>query len=124
MKEAQDRQNSYADVRRTDLQFNAGNKAFLKVSPSKGISRFGVKGKLRPHFTGSYEILEEVSPVAYRLALPPSFRNVHVVFHRSQLKKYVFHPKRVIHQEMVLEPGLSHEEKPEAILGRKERVEE
>ena len=120
IKEAQDRQKSYADARRTNLQFKAGDKVFLKVSPSKGITRFGVKGKLRPRFIGPYEILEEVGPVAYGLALPPSFGNVHNVFHVSQLRKYVFDPKHIVHQEeMVLEPDLSYEEKPEAILDRK-----
>ncbi|KAL1548677.1 hypothetical protein AAHA92_16881 [Salvia divinorum] len=120
IKEAQDRQKSYADVRRTDLWFNAGDKVFLKVSPSKGITRFGVKGKLKPHYVGPYEILENVGPVAYKLALPPSFGNVHNVFHVSQLRKYVFDPKHVIHQEkMILNPDLSYEEKPEAILDRK-----
>ncbi|KAL1534042.1 hypothetical protein AAHA92_31446 [Salvia divinorum] len=120
IKEAQDRQKSYADVRRTDLQFNAGDKVFLKVSPSKGITRFCVKGKLKPRYVGPYEILENVGPVAYRLALPPSFRHVHNVFHVSQLRKYVFDPKHVIHQEeMILNPDLSYKEKPEAILDRK-----
>ena len=87
MKEAQDRQKSYADVRRTDLQFQTGDKVFLKVSPSKGITRFGVKGKLKPRFIGPYEILEEVGPVAYRLVLPPNLGNEHNVFHVSQLRK-------------------------------------
>ncbi|KAL1549147.1 hypothetical protein AAHA92_17282 [Salvia divinorum] len=63
IKEAQDRQKSYADVRRTDLQFNVGDKVFLKVSPSKGITRFGVKGKVKPRYVGPYEILENVGPV-------------------------------------------------------------
>ena len=58
--------------------------------------------------------------MAYRLALPPSFGNVHNVFHVSQLRKYVFDPKHIVHQEeMVLRPDLSYEEKPEAILDRK-----
>ncbi|KAL1559457.1 hypothetical protein AAHA92_09798 [Salvia divinorum] len=64
IKEAQDRLKSYVDVRRTDLRFNAGDKVFLKVSPSKGITRFGIKGKLKPHYVGPYEILENVGPVA------------------------------------------------------------
>ncbi|KAL1533104.1 hypothetical protein AAHA92_33037 [Salvia divinorum] len=120
IKEAQDRHKSYADVRRTDLQFNAGDKVFLKVSPSKRITRFGVKSKLKPRYVGPYEILENVGPIAYRLALPPSFGNVHNVFHVSQLRKYVFDPKHVIHQEeMILNLDLSYEEKPEAILDRK-----
>ncbi|XP_042056359.1 uncharacterized protein LOC121800936 [Salvia splendens] len=120
IKEAQDRQKSYADVRRTDLQLKAGDKVFLKVSPSKGITRFGVKGKLKSRFTGPYEILEEVGPVAYRLALLPSFGNLHKIFHVSQFRKYMFDHKHIVHQEeMVLEPDLNYEEKSEAILDRK-----
>ena len=122
IKEAQDRQKSYADARRTELQFEIGNKVFLKVSPSKGITRFGIKGKLRPRFIGPYEILDRIGPVAYQLALPPSFGNVHNVFHVSQLRKYVFDPKHVIHQEEIdINPDLSYEERPEAILDRKEQ---
>ncbi|XP_057803335.1 uncharacterized protein LOC131018637 [Salvia miltiorrhiza] len=120
IKEAQDRQKSYADTRRTELHFEIGDKVFLKVSPSKGINRFGVKGKLKPRFIGPYEILEKIGPVAYRLASPPSFENVHNVFHVSQLRRYVFDPKHVVYQdEMVLEPDLSYEESPEIILNRK-----
>ncbi|XP_057808625.1 uncharacterized protein LOC131023098 [Salvia miltiorrhiza] len=120
IKEAQDRQKSYADTRRTELHFEIGDKVFFKVSPSKGINRFGVKGKLRPRFIDPYEILEKIGPVACRLALPPSFGNVHNVFHVSQLRRYVFDPKHVVYQEeMVLEPDLSYEESPEIILDRK-----
>ena len=93
IKEAQDRQKSYADARRAYSAVQGGRQIFLKVSPSKGITRFGVKGKLRPRFIGPYEILEEVGPVAYKLALPPSFENVHNVFHVSQMRKCVFDPK-------------------------------
>ncbi|XP_047953477.1 uncharacterized protein LOC125199525 [Salvia hispanica] len=97
-----------------------GDKVFLRVSPSKGITRFGVKGKLLPRYIGPYDILEAVGPVAYRLALPPSFGSVHNVFHVSQLRKYVFDPKHVIHQEeMIINPDLSYEEKPKKILDRK-----
>lgn len=84
-KEAQGRQNSYADHRQTEIHFEVGNKVFLKVSPSKGISRFGVKGKLKPHYIGPYEILEKIRPIAYILALLPSLGSVHNVFHVSQL---------------------------------------
>ena len=122
VKEAQDRQKSYADSRRTDLQFEIGDKVFLKVSPSKGITRFGVKGKLRPRFFGPYEVLERIGQVAYRLALPPNLGNVHNVFHVSQLRKYMFDPKHVIYQEeVIMNPNLSYVEKPEAILDRKEQ---
>ncbi|XP_057790989.1 uncharacterized protein LOC131008107 [Salvia miltiorrhiza] len=120
IKEAQDRQKTYADTRRTEIQFAVGDKVFLKVSPSRGIHRFGVKGKLKPRFIGPYDVLERIGPVAYRLALPPNLASVHDVFHVSQLRKYVFDPKHVIHQEEItLEPDLSFEEKPERIMDRK-----
>ncbi|XP_043700955.1 uncharacterized protein LOC122651577 [Telopea speciosissima] len=72
------RQKSYADLKRKPLEFEEGNKVFLKVAPMKGIMRFGKKGKLSPRYVGPFEILERVGPVAYRLALPPEFSNVHV----------------------------------------------
>ena len=120
IKEAQSRQKSYADTRRSELSFNVGDKVFLKVSPSKGIVRFGVRGKLKPRFIGPYEVLDKVGSAAYRLALPPSLGNVHNVFHVSQLRKYVFDEKHVIrNDEIELTPELQYEERPEAILDRK-----
>ena len=68
LKAAQDRQKSYADNRRKDLEFDTGDWVFLKLSPWKGVVRFGRKGKLSPRFIGPYEIIERVGPVAYRLA--------------------------------------------------------
>ena len=45
LRTAQSRQKSYADVRRRELEFQVGDSVFLKVSPSKGIMRFGTKEK-------------------------------------------------------------------------------
>jgi len=72
LRAAQDRQKSYADVRRRPLIFNVGDHVFLKVSPLKGNLRFRKKGKLTPRYIGPFEILQKVGPVAYRLALPPA----------------------------------------------------
>ncbi|KAA0063403.1 reverse transcriptase [Cucumis melo var. makuwa] len=74
---AQSRQKSYADERRKDLEFEVGDMVFLKVAPMKGVLRFEKKGKLSPRFVAPFEILERIGPVAYRLALPPSFFTVH-----------------------------------------------
>ena len=71
LKIANDRQKSYADMKRKDIRYEIGEKVFLKVSPWKKVMRFGKNGKLSPRFIGSYEVIEKVSPVAYRLALPP-----------------------------------------------------
>ena len=83
MKTSQSRQKNYADKRRRPLEFEAGDKVFLKVFPMRGVMRFGKKGKLSPRFTGPFEILQRVGKVAYRLALPPSMSNLHDVFHVS-----------------------------------------
>ena len=92
----------------------------MKVSPSKGVTRFGAGGKLKPRYIGPYEILERIGEAAYRLALPPNLGNVHNVFHVSQLRKYMYNPKHVIQpKEVALEPDLQYEERPEAILDYK-----
>ncbi|XP_074277490.1 uncharacterized protein LOC141601120 [Silene latifolia] len=122
MKAAQDRQKSYADVRRRPLEFEVGDKVFLKVSPMKGVKRFGVKGKLSPKYIGPYEVIKRIGAVAYRLDLPPSLGKVHDVFHVSQLRKYISDPSHVLQNEIPeLEPSLSFEERPIRILDKKEK---
>ena len=88
LKEASDRQKTYADLKRRDIEYDVGDKVFLKVSRWRKILRFGHKGKLSPRFIGPYEILERVGPVAYRLALPPELAKLHDVFHVSMLWRY------------------------------------
>ena len=67
---AQSRQKSYFDKRREPLKFSVGDHVYLRVSPTRGVQRFGVKCKLAPRYVGPYEIIEECGPVAYRLRLP------------------------------------------------------
>ena len=69
---------------------------FLKASSSRGIMRFGWKGTLNPRYISSFEILERIGSVAYRLALPPEMSKINNVFHVSLLKKYVSDPQHVI----------------------------
>ena len=88
LKAASDRQKSYDNLKRRDIEYNVGDKVFLKVSPWRKILRFGQKGKLSPRFIGPYEILERIDPVAYRLALPPKLAKLHDVFHVSMLRRY------------------------------------
>jgi len=96
---AQDRQKSYADVRRRPLEFNVGDHVFLKVSPLKGSVRFGEKGKLTPRYVGPFEVLQRIGPVAYRLALPPALQGIHDVFHVNNLRQYTPEPNHVIPYE-------------------------
>ncbi|GJT44350.1 hypothetical protein Tco_0953065 [Tanacetum coccineum] len=92
LKEARSRQKSYADKHRRDLEFQVGDRVFLKVSPFRGVKCFGIKGKLSPRFIGPFEILERIGEVSYRLALPPQLSHVHDVFHVSLLRGYQYHP--------------------------------
>ncbi|KAL0549980.1 hypothetical protein IC582_014475 [Cucumis melo] len=119
MHTAQSRQKSYADVRRKDLEFEIGDKVFLKVAPMKGVLRFERRGKLSPRFVGPFEILERIGPVAYRLALPPSLSAVHDVFHISMLRKYVPDPSHVVDYEpLEIDENLSYVEQPVEVLAR------
>nr|GEZ81282.1 putative reverse transcriptase domain-containing protein [Tanacetum cinerariifolium] len=82
LKEARTRQKSYADKHHRSLEFQPGDHVFLKVSPARGVRRFGIKGKLSPRFIGPFEILDRVGEVSYRLALPPQLSHVHNVGER------------------------------------------
>jgi hypothetical protein len=73
---------------------------YLKVSPIKGVKRFGVKGKLSPCYIGPFPILEKCGNVAYKLELPPSLAGVHDIFHVSQLKKCLKAPVDVVLPEV------------------------
>ncbi|KAD4981862.1 hypothetical protein E3N88_18533 [Mikania micrantha] len=84
---AHSRQKSYADKRRKPLEFEVGDMVLLKVSPWKGVVRFGKKGKLAPRYVGPFKILERIGKVAYKLELPLELSNVHPIFHVSNLRK-------------------------------------
>ena len=123
LKAAQSRQKSYADNRRRDIEFEIGDFVFLKVSPSKGIMRFGKKGKLSPRFIGPFEVLERVGSVAYRIALPPALSHVHDIFHVSMIRKYMYDPSHIIKYELVeFDKDLSYVEEPIQIIDKKEKV--
>ncbi|GJW63706.1 putative reverse transcriptase domain-containing protein [Tanacetum coccineum] len=87
LKATRDHQKSYADKRRKPLEFEVGDRVLLRVSPWKGIVRFGKKGKLAPRYVEPFEILERIGLVAYRLRLPDELNSVHDTFHVSNLKK-------------------------------------
>jgi len=123
LRAAQDRQKSYADVRRRPLTFDVGEHVFLKVSPLKGSLRFGHKGKLTPRYIGPFEILQRIGPVAYHLALPPMLQGIHDVFHVSQLRRYIPDPEHVIpYEPLQLKENLTYMEEPVQIIDRKDRV--
>ena len=98
LKIAKDRQKSYADNRRRDLQFEIGDQVFLNISPWKGVLRFGKRGKLSPRFIGPYEIVSKVRLVPYKLKLPPELSRIQDTIHVSMLRKYIPNPSHVLRE--------------------------
>jgi hypothetical protein len=122
LRSAQSRQKSYADTRRRKLEYQVGDHVFLRVSLTKGVKRFGIKGKLSPRFIGPFEVLNRVGEVAYRLALPPMLAGVHNVFHVSMLRKYVPDRNHVVaYEPLQLREDLTYEEQPIRIVDKKEQ---
>ena len=120
---AQARQKSYADKRRKPIDFVVRDHVYLKVSPMKGVQRFRVKRKLAPHYMGPYQFLEWKGKVAYRVQLPVELRAIFPVFHVSQLKKCLrILEERIEVRDIKLASDLVCEEKPMAVIDRKEWV--
>jgi hypothetical protein len=123
LRAAQMRQKSYHDKAKPPREFEVGNYVYLKVSPTKGVQRFGVKGKLAPCYIAPYEVTKKFGMVAYRIRLSERLAAVHDVFHVSQLKKCEQIPKAQIIEETnaEIEPDLSPAEYPMKVLDHKER---
>ncbi|XP_070046543.1 uncharacterized protein [Nicotiana tomentosiformis] len=77
------RRKHYSDRKVRGVSFMVVEKFLLRVSPTKGVMRFGKKGKLSPCYIGLFEVLESVGELAYKLSLPPSLLGVYPVFHVS-----------------------------------------
>nr|GEU63587.1 putative reverse transcriptase domain, ribonuclease H-like domain, aspartic peptidase domain protein [Tanacetum cinerariifolium] len=114
-----DRQRNYANVRRTPLEFHAGDRVMLKISPRKGIIRFGKRGKLNPRYIGPFKILKRIAPVAYKLELPEELSNVHNTFYVSNLKKCLSDESLIIPmKELKLDDKVNFVEEPVEIMDR------
>jgi hypothetical protein len=111
-----------AQMRQT-RHFEVGDYVYLKVSPTKGVQRFGVKGKLAPRYIGPYEVIEVCGPVPYRIQLPERFSAVHNVFHVTQLKKGIPVPENEVITEANawIESDFFLIEHPLRVLDKKER---
>nr|GEV09638.1 putative reverse transcriptase domain-containing protein [Tanacetum cinerariifolium] len=117
LKVACDRQKSYADKRRKPLEFSVGDYVLLKVSPWKGVVRFGKKGKLAPRFVSPFKIVEKVGLVTYRLYLLKELNGVYDTFHVSNLKKCLADPTlQVPFDEIQVDAKLNFMEEPVEIL--------
>jgi hypothetical protein len=120
---AQSHQKSYADKRRRPLKFDVGDHVYLRVSPMKGVHRFGIKGKLAPRYIGPYRIIDKYGPLSYQVELPSKLSRVHNVFHVSQLKRCLKPPTNVVIEDTIpLEPDLTYKAYPTKILDQQDRV--
>ncbi|GKA57591.1 putative reverse transcriptase domain-containing protein [Tanacetum coccineum] len=117
LKAARDRQKIYADNRQKPLEFSVGDKVLLKVSPWKGVVRFGKRSKLSPRYVGPFEIFKRVGPVAYRLRLSQELVRIHDTFYVSNLKKYLtdvnFHS---LLEEIKIDKGLRFVKEPIEVM--------
>ncbi|GJT94701.1 putative reverse transcriptase domain-containing protein [Tanacetum coccineum] len=116
---ARDRQKSYTNVRHKPLEFQVGDRVMLKVSPWKGVIRFGKQGKLNPRYIGPFKVLAKVGTVAYRLELPQQLSRVHSTFHISNLKKCLSNEPLVIPlDEIHIDDKLHFVKEPVEIMDR------
>ncbi|GJX86008.1 putative reverse transcriptase domain-containing protein [Tanacetum coccineum] len=119
MQAARDRQKSYADLKRKPMEFQVEDKVMLKVSPWKGVVRFGKRGKLNPRYVGPFKVLEKVREVAYKLELLEELSIVHNTFHVFNLKKYHADEPLVVPLDgLHLDDKLHFIEEPVEIVGR------
>ncbi|XP_058189159.1 uncharacterized protein LOC131306753 [Rhododendron vialii] len=119
----QTRQKNYIDCRPRLLSFEEGDHVFLQVSPCRDLSRFGKKGKLSPRYIGSFDIIEKIGEVLYRLALPPRLSGVHDMFHMSMLRKYKPDPSHVLDwSELELKADASYGEQSIRVLDSRDQL--
>ncbi|GJU90953.1 hypothetical protein Tco_1303376 [Tanacetum coccineum] len=106
-------------VRRKPMEFSVGDMVMLKVSPWKGVIRFGKRGKLSPRYIGPFKIIERIGPVAYKLELPEKLRGSHNTFHVSNLKRCLADENLIIpFEEIQLDDKLHFIEEPVEIMDR------
>ncbi|GJT47563.1 putative reverse transcriptase domain-containing protein [Tanacetum coccineum] len=116
---ARDRQKSYADLKHKPMEFQVGDRVMLKVSPWKGVVRFGKRGKLNPRYVGPFKVLAKVGAVADKLELPQELSRVYHTFHVSNLKKCYFdEPLAVLLDGIHIDDKLYFVEEPIEIMDR------
>jgi hypothetical protein len=117
LKIAHSRQKSYADLKRITWEPQVEDMVYLRVSLTKGVRRFRIKGNLSPRYIRPVRVLSQKGTVAFELELPSRLFQVHNVFHISQLQKCLKVPEEPLnYAELELEPDLTYKEEPSRIL--------
>ena len=120
LKISQDRQKSYADIKRTPREFKTGDRVYLRVRTRKISLSMEACAKLAPWYYGPFEVLDRVGPMSFPIGLPPTVK-VHNVFHVSLLKKYVHDSNHIIDWSMIqVETKGEFLPEPQCILDKKE----
>ncbi|GJT96855.1 putative reverse transcriptase domain-containing protein [Tanacetum coccineum] len=116
---ARDQQKSYANLKRKLMEFQVGDRVMLKVSPWKGVVRFGKRGELNLRHVGPFKVLEKGGSFAYKLELPQELSRVHNTFHVSNLKRCYFdEPLAVPVEGLHIDDKLCFVEEPIEIINR------
>ena len=100
LKVSHDQQKSYADLKRTPREFNVGDHVYLKVKSKKSSLILGRCSKMASRYCGPFEVLVNIGPVSYQLALQANIK-VHDVFHVSLLKKYIHDTTHIIDWDVI-----------------------
>jgi hypothetical protein len=120
---AQSCQKSYTDKRCRPLEFEVRDHVYLRVSPMKGVRRFGIKGKLAPRHIGPYPTIDKCGPTSYQVELPSKLSGVQNVFHVSQLKGCMKPPTDVVVEDTIpLEPDLTYKTRPFKVLDQQDQI--
>ncbi|XP_055824284.1 uncharacterized protein LOC129892748 [Solanum dulcamara] len=97
------------------------DREYLRVTPMKGVKRFGRRGKLSPKFIDPFEILRWVGDIGYELALPAAISGVHLIFHVF-MRQYILDESHMLQWDSVqFDKSLAFEKGPVAILDRQVR---
>lgn len=99
------------------MEFNVGDHVFLKVTPVTTVGKSMKTKKVNPRYLDPFQILDRYGTNAYKVEMPPSLKNIHDVFHVSQLKKYLPYPSHVIeYDNMHLQDNMTYELKLNRII--------
>ncbi|XP_020686429.1 uncharacterized protein LOC110102432 [Dendrobium catenatum] len=117
LKAAHDRQQRYYIQKDKFVEFQVGDFVYVKVSPIKGVNRFGRVCKLSPRYVGPFEIIERIGKSAYRLLLPDQMSDIHNIFHVSSLRKWMSDSeKKLSAYDVEIQENLQYKEEPKQIL--------